>query len=105
MRPVASIFVMVGYNENPKATPSAAKTANIDSYKKKYPWTLLKCRRRGGPRLSGSSEVGHLNMGAGRIVIHITMTTNFPIRSSNRQMEKLVATGKPLIRPLLFAPG
>jgi len=49
----------------------AARTPNIDDYKKNYPWTLLECAGEpvGLPDgYQGSSEVGHLNMGAGRIV-------------------------------------
>lgn len=51
---------------------AAALTPNMDSYKEKYPWTLLDCAGEpvGLPDgYQGSSEVGHLNMGAGRIVI------------------------------------
>lgn len=51
---------------------AAADTPNIDLYKKKYPWTVLDCSGEpvGLPDgYQGSSEVGHLNMGAGRIVI------------------------------------
>ena len=74
MRPVAIIIRDGwGYNENPRGNAVlAAKTPNIDSYKKNYPWTLLKCSGEavGLPEgYQGSSEVGHLNMGAGRIVI------------------------------------
>ena len=74
MRPVAVIIRDGwGYNENPKGNAVlAAKTPNIDSYKEKYPWTLLDCSGEavGLPEgYQGSSEVGHLNMGAGRIVI------------------------------------
>jgi 2,3-bisphosphoglycerate-independent phosphoglycerate mutase len=62
-----------GYNENPKGNAvTAADTSNIDSYKEKYPWTLLNCSGEpvGLPDgFQGSSEVGHLNMGAGRIVV------------------------------------
>ncbi len=50
----------------------AAKTPNIDRFKNNYPWTLLDCAGEpvGLPDgYQGSSEVGHLNMGAGRIVI------------------------------------
>ena len=49
-----------------------AKTPNIDRYLKQYPHTLLDA---GGESVGlpegymGSSEVGHLNMGAGRIVV------------------------------------
>ncbi len=51
---------------------AAADTPNIDAYKIKYPWTVLDCSGEpvGLPDgYQGSSEVGHLNMGAGRIVI------------------------------------
>jgi 2,3-bisphosphoglycerate-independent phosphoglycerate mutase len=50
----------------------AAHTPNADIYIKKYPWTLLDAAGEpvGLPQgYQGSSEVGHLNMGAGRIVI------------------------------------
>jgi len=50
----------------------AADTPNIDSYKAKYPCTTLECSGEavGLPEgYQGSSEVGHLNMGAGRIVL------------------------------------
>ncbi len=62
-----------GYNENPKGNAvMAARTPNMDSYKEKYPWCLLDASGEpvGLPDgYQGSSEVGHLNMGAGRIVI------------------------------------
>jgi len=50
----------------------AAHTPNIDGYKQQYPWTHLACcgEAVGLPEgYQGSSEVGHLNIGAGRIVI------------------------------------
>ena len=62
----------VGYNENPKGNAVlAANTPNLDSYYKKYPRTLLDASGEavGLPAgFQGSSEVGHLSMGAGRIV-------------------------------------
>jgi len=50
----------------------AADTPNVDGYCAAYPRTMLQCSGEavglpGG--FQGSSEVGHLNMGAGRIVI------------------------------------
>ncbi|MCX5783746.1 MAG: 2,3-bisphosphoglycerate-independent phosphoglycerate mutase, partial [Elusimicrobia bacterium] len=51
---------------------SNAKKPNVDGYLKKYPHTLLEaCGVSVGlPQgYQGSSEVGHLNMGAGRIVV------------------------------------
>ena len=49
-----------------------AKTPNLHSYFKTYPMTKLKCHGRavGLPDgVMGNSEVGHLNIGAGRIVM------------------------------------
>jgi 2,3-bisphosphoglycerate-independent phosphoglycerate mutase len=49
----------------------AAKTPNADKYLREYPSALLKCTGQdvGNPEGSqGGSEVGHLTMGAGRIV-------------------------------------
>lgn len=48
-----------------------ARTPNLDSYFNKYPYTSLSCSGEavGLPEgQMGNSEVGHLNMGAGRIV-------------------------------------
>ena len=62
-----------GHNDNPKGNAVlAAKTPYISSLLEKYPWTLLDASGEpvGLPAgYQGSSEVGHLNMGAGRIVI------------------------------------
>jgi len=73
MRPVVLIVRDGwGYNENPKHNAvAAANTPNIESYKKNYPWMLIKTSGEavGLPEgFQGSSEVGHLNMGAGRVV-------------------------------------
>ncbi len=74
MRPVCVIVRDGwGYNEDPQGNAVfAARTPNMDSYLKKYPWTLLAASGEavGLPAgFQGSSEVGHLNMGAGRIVV------------------------------------
>jgi len=50
---------------------TSAETPNVDAYLKEYPYTLIDASGRpvGVPEGNqGSSEVGHLNMGAGRIV-------------------------------------
>ena len=73
-KPVA-IIIRDGWGLNPRADGNAvfiAKTPNIDRYKSRYPWTRLQCcgEAVGLPDgYQGSSEVGHLNMGAGRVVI------------------------------------
>jgi len=62
-----------GLNENSRSNAVlAARTPNMDAYKKMYPWTILECSGEAvglPPGYQGSSEVGHLNMGAGRIVV------------------------------------
>jgi len=73
-RPVA-LFIRDGWGVNEKSegnAVAAAATPNVDRWKATYPWTLLECSGEavGLPEgYQGSSEVGHLNMGAGRIVI------------------------------------
>ena len=73
-RPVA-IIIRDGWglNSNPEANAVySAKTPNIDALKSQYPWSKIDCSGEavGLPAgYQGSSEVGHLNMGAGRIVI------------------------------------
>ncbi len=74
MRPVV-LIVRDGWgiNENPKGNAvAAASTPIIDRLKKEYPWTKIDCSGEavGLPNgYQGSSEVGHMNMGAGRVVI------------------------------------
>ncbi|MDL2227038.1 2,3-bisphosphoglycerate-independent phosphoglycerate mutase [Deltaproteobacteria bacterium OttesenSCG-928-M10] len=74
MRP-ACLIIRDGWgrNDNPRGNAvMAAKKPYIDSLLEKYPWTLLDASGEpvGLPDgYQGSSEVGHLNMGAGRIVI------------------------------------
>lgn len=73
-RPVA-LIIRDGWGINPRADGNAvfaARTPNCDRYKTRYSWTRLACSGEavGLPAgYQGSSEVGHLNMGAGRIVV------------------------------------
>ena len=74
MKPVILIVLDgVGHNENPKGNAVlAAHTPNLDAYKEKYPWILLDASGEAvglPPGFQGSSEVGHLSMGAGRIIV------------------------------------
>lgn len=74
MKPVA-LIIRDGWgyrNETEGNAVKAARTPNVDSYLADYPWTLLQASGEpvGLPAgYQGSSEVGHLNMGAGRIVV------------------------------------
>lgn len=74
MRPVC-LIIRDGWGYNPREEGNAvhaAKTPNTDWYRETYPHGLLDCSGEpvGLPDgYQGSSEVGHLNMGAGRIVV------------------------------------
>jgi len=73
MKPLI-LIIRDGWGINPKKEGNAVllgKTPNTDSYEKKYPHSRLKCHGEyvGLPvGNQGNSEVGHLNIGAGRIV-------------------------------------
>ena len=68
------LIIRDGWGINPNTDHNAVKNAhtpNTDSFLKKYPNTVLDASGKsvGLPEgYQGSSEVGHLNMGAGRIV-------------------------------------
>ncbi|KAL0251213.1 hypothetical protein GEMRC1_000426 [Eukaryota sp. GEM-RC1] len=76
--PRVLLVVRDGWGSNPEvrgnaiaAASAEGKIPNNDSWKENYPWTLI--RTDGSPvglpeGFQGSSEVGHLNMGAGRVV-------------------------------------
>jgi 2,3-bisphosphoglycerate-independent phosphoglycerate mutase len=74
LRPVA-LIIRDGWGLNERADGNAvfaAQTPHMDRYRARYPWTRLACCGEpvGLPDgYQGSSEVGHLNMGAGRIVV------------------------------------
>lgn len=73
MRPVVLIIMDgVGHNPDPRGNAVlAAETPNLDRYRREHPWTLLEASGEavGLPKgFQGSSEVGHLSMGAGRII-------------------------------------
>lgn len=69
------LIVRDGFGENPNPDANAvaaAATPNHDRYVAEYPTTLLDCcgEAVGLPEgYQGSSEVGHMNMGAGRVVL------------------------------------
>jgi len=74
MRPVV-LIIRDGWGINPREQGNAvfaAQTPVMDRLKARYPWARLACSGEavGLPEgYQGSSEVGHLNMGAGRVVI------------------------------------
>jgi 2,3-bisphosphoglycerate-independent phosphoglycerate mutase len=76
-----------GINKNPEYNAvTAANTPNIDAYLAEYPHTVLEAAGVfvGLPEgYQGSSEVGHLNMGAGRVVVQELTRINDSIQSSH----------------------
>jgi len=76
-----------GYSEEKKGNAAYhAHTPNNDRYLQVYPWTLLKCDGSavGLPNGSqGSSEPGHLTIGAGRIMPQLLTEINQSIRDGS----------------------
>jgi len=88
MKPVALIIRDGwGYRENPTGNAvKAARTPNLDAYLADCPWTLIEAAGEavGLPEgYQGSSEVGHLNMGAGRIVVQELKRINDGIKDGS----------------------
>lgn len=86
--------------DNKDNAVSQAKTPFLDQAVKRYPWGLLKCSGLdvGLPKgFMGNSEVGHLNIGAGRVV-------NQDLNRINKAIvDKSFFSSKELIR--LFKKG
>ena len=80
-RPVI-LVIRDGWGINPREegnAVAAARTPNADSFREQYPLTTLDASGLAvglPPGYQGSSEVGHLNMGAGRIVIQELLRIN-----------------------------
>ena len=74
MKKTIALVIMDGYGKSDYNNGNAiamSETPNIDKLQNKYPTTLINAsgRRVGLPDgLMGNSEVGHLNIGAGRVV-------------------------------------
>ena len=73
-RPRALLVICDGWGEAPPSPGNAitlARTPTFDRWRRDYPWTTLEASGEavGLPAgLMGNSEVGHLNIGAGRMV-------------------------------------
>jgi len=86
MKPVVLIVLDgVGYTERTEGNAVlAANTPNLDCYRKKYPRSILGASGEavGLPEgFQGSSEVGHLSMGAGKVVIQELKRINDQLES------------------------
>ena len=80
MKKTVALIIMDGFGKSAECTGNAvfaADTSNLDYLHDTYPTTLISASGRavGLPEgLMGNSEVGHLNIGAGRVVYQdITM--------------------------------
>src|SRR5882672_2509253 len=73
-KPRVVLVVLDGFGERPEKEANAvrlARTPTFDALYKKYPWTLIGASGNDvwlPDGQMGNSEVGHLNLGAGRIV-------------------------------------
>ncbi|NPA95208.1 MAG: 2,3-bisphosphoglycerate-independent phosphoglycerate mutase [Thermodesulfobacteria bacterium] len=88
IRPVM-LVIMDGWGWREETDGNAvrlANTPNLDSYYKTYPFTLLKASGEAvglPPGQMGNSEVGHLNLGAGRIVYQELTRINMAIEDGS----------------------
>lgn len=94
MNPVVLIILDgVGFSEQSEGNAVlAAKTPNLDHYRKTYPHSILGASGEsvglpGG--FQGSSEVGHLSMGAGRVVTQELKRINDQLQSGEIYSGKL----------------
>lgn len=90
MRPKPVILIILdgwGLREdNEKNALKQANTPNFDNYWDNYPHTKLKAsgESAGLPKgFQGNSEVGHLNIGAGRVVYQSLVKINKEIENGN----------------------
>ncbi len=83
--PVCMLMILDGWGINPEAKGNAvamAKTPVLDELFRRHPATRLSCAGEavGLPAgVMGNSEVGHLNLGAGRVVFQDLMRINSAI--------------------------
>ncbi len=97
MKPVVLIVLDgVGFTERTEGNAVlAANTPNLDSYRNRYPRSILGASGEavGLPKgFQGSSEVGHLSMGAGRVVIQELKRINDQLESGAIYSGKLWQT-------------
>ncbi len=74
LRPRVLLVICDGWGEAPPSPANAitlARKPTFDRWRRDYPWTTLEASGEAvglPPGLMGNSEVGHLNLGAGRMV-------------------------------------
>ena len=90
------LMILDGWGNSPDPKVSAIDHANtpfIDSLYKKYPYATL---RTDGLHVGlpegqmGNSEVGHMNLGAGRIVYQDLVKVNLAVKNKTLNTEKVL---------------
>ena len=90
------LMILDGWGNSPDPKVSAIDNANtnfIDSLYKKYPYSTLRTDglHVGLPQgQMGNSEVGHMNLGAGRIVYQDLTKINISIEQNKLKKEKVI---------------
>ncbi len=88
---MVTLIILDGFGERKEIEGNAIKlqgTPNLDKLKKIYPHTLIKASGEAvglSEGHMGNSEVGHLNLGAGRIVLQDLSKIDEEIKSGNFQ--------------------
>ena len=90
---MVTLIILDGFGERKETFGNAIKnnTPNIDKLLKKYPHTLLKASGEavGLPcGQMGNSEVGHLTIGAGRVILQDLAHINNDIKDGKFKMPK-----------------
>ncbi|MDR0850049.1 MAG: 2,3-bisphosphoglycerate-independent phosphoglycerate mutase [Christensenellaceae bacterium] len=81
------LLILDGFGENPRKKGNAVKEAGtpfLDYYKSKYPYTSISASEEPVGLVKGQmgdSEVGHMNIGAGRVVYQNLLKLNLEIDS------------------------
>lgn len=84
-----TLIILDGFGENPDTRGNAVRltgTPYIDSLKKNYPWTLIDASGEAVGKVAGQmgdSEVGHMNMGSGRVVMQNILLINNAIKDGS----------------------
>jgi len=103
MKPV-TLIIMDGFGESDEAEGNAiaaARTPNIDRLKSSYPFTTIGASGLDvglPPGQMGNSEVGHLNLGAGRIVYQDYTRINLAIEEGTFFSNPILAEAADLAR-------